>query len=128
MALPNRSTWPRWARVASSAWVVSPFLVFALLIGTFFAYGAYSRSKPTHYSRGGDSFAVIPDSGSPSPSTSAARKKQAAAANAKSHAKQQAKPTRNSTVVASSGGTSSGQSAGQSSSGAHTTRTTTTDA
>lgn len=80
MALRNpfngRSTWPRWARIASSAWVVSPFLVFALLMGTFFAYGAYTRSEPTHYARGGDSFAVVPDSGSPSPTTATAHKHQ----------------------------------------------------
>lgn len=74
MALPDRSTWPRWARIVSSAWVLSPFLVFALLIGTFFAYGAYTRSQPTHYARGGDSFAVLPDSGTPSPSASAGHK------------------------------------------------------
>ena len=73
MPLPDRSTWPRWARIASSAWVLSPILVFALLIGTFFAYGAYTRSRPTHYARGGDGFAVIPDQGSPSPSTAAVR-------------------------------------------------------
>ena len=60
MQLPNRSTWPRWARVASSAWVLSPLLVFALLIAGFFAYGAYTRSQPTHYARGGDAFAVAP--------------------------------------------------------------------
>ena len=67
MSLPDRTTWPRWARAASSAWVVSPLVVFALLIGAFFAYGAYTRSQPTHYARGGDSFAVIP---SPTPSGS----------------------------------------------------------
>jgi hypothetical protein len=68
MPLPNRSAWPRWARIVSSAWVLSPFVVFALLIGTFFAYGAYTRNQPTHYARGGDDFAaVVPDPGSPSP-------------------------------------------------------------
>lgn len=66
MPLPERSTWPRWARLASSAWVLSPLVVFALLIGAFFAYGAYTRSQPTRYARGGDSFAVAPRTTPPS--------------------------------------------------------------
>ena len=53
MVLPRRRTWPRWARAATSGWVVSPLLVFALLIGAFLGYGAWTRSRPTHYDRGG---------------------------------------------------------------------------
>ena len=122
----GRSAWPRWARVASSAWVLSPLLVFALLIGTFFAYGAYTRSRPTHYARGGDSFAVAPDSVSPSPSSVAGRKR-ARSAIAKSKAKatkQHADAAAGSSVAASGDGASTSQSAGQSSSGAHTTGST----
>ena len=68
MPFPDRTTWPRWARIASSAWIVSPIVVFALLFGAFFAYGAYTRSQPTHYARGGDVFGLVP---SPSPSSAA---------------------------------------------------------
>jgi hypothetical protein len=68
MPFPDRTTWPRWARVASSAWIVSPIVVFALLFGAFFAYGAYTRSQPTHYARGGDVFGLVP---TPTPSSSA---------------------------------------------------------
>src|SRR4051794_26068246 len=50
----QRQTWPTWARVLGSGWVLSPLLAFALVIGAFFGYGAYTRSQPTHYSRGGD--------------------------------------------------------------------------
>src|SRR3954451_5452343 len=56
MHLPDRSGFPRWARIATSPWLLSPLLVFALLIGAFLGYGAYTRSKPTHYARGGDEF------------------------------------------------------------------------
>src|SRR5256885_11795123 len=64
MHLPDRRGLPRWARILTSPWLLSPVLVFTLLIGAFVAYGAYTRSKPTHYSRGGDVFAagVAPDS------------------------------------------------------------------
>src|SRR3954454_23634359 len=75
MHLPDRSGFPRWARVLTSPWLLSPLLVFTLLIGAFISYGAYTRSKPTHYNRGGDVFAagVSPDAGpSAGPSTSAA--------------------------------------------------------
>src|SRR4051794_29047365 len=74
MHLPDRSGFPRWARLLTSPWLLSPLLVFALLIGAFLGYGAYSRSKPTHYDRGGDVFAagVIPDeSAAPVPGASA---------------------------------------------------------
>jgi hypothetical protein len=65
MQLPNRSGFPRWVRVLTNPWLLSPVIVFALLIGAFLGYGAYTRSKPTHYSRGGDVFAagVTPDPG-----------------------------------------------------------------
>ena len=74
----GRSSWPRWARVATSPWLLSPVLVLTLLAGSFLAYGAYSRSKTTHYARGGASF-YSDDSGSrppevPTPSASKADK------------------------------------------------------
>jgi hypothetical protein len=58
----------------SSPWLVSPVLVLALLIGAFLGYGAYTRSKSTHYGRGGDVFAAGLPSGvgaSAAPSASA---------------------------------------------------------
>src|SRR6476469_2713740 len=117
MALPNRSAWPRWARVVSSAWVLSPFLVFALLIGTFFAYGAYTRSQPTHYARGGDDFAaVVPDSPSPSP----------VARNKKHQAQPKTAAGMHDAAVVTTGGTSTSHTAGQSSTGGHTSTPTTT--
>jgi hypothetical protein len=58
MPIPSRSTWPRWTRALTSAWVLSPLLVLSLLVGAFFGYGAYTRSQPTHYARGG-AFATI---------------------------------------------------------------------
>src|SRR3954464_9440829 len=54
-----RSEWPRWARVATSPWVVSPIVVLALLVSAVAGYGAYTRSRPTNYARGGV-FAPIP--------------------------------------------------------------------
>ncbi|MDX6285356.1 MAG: hypothetical protein QOG53_841 [Frankiales bacterium] len=75
-----RSGWPRWARALSSPWLVSPVLVFALLIGAFLGYGAYTRSKPTHYGRGGDVFAAgIPSGDGPSAAPSASTRPSAAA-------------------------------------------------
>src|SRR4051794_18679856 len=56
MPLLNRDRWPRWARAAMSPWLISPVLVLALLVGAYLSYGAYTRSKPTHYQRGGDAF------------------------------------------------------------------------
>jgi len=53
-----RGRWRRWARVATSPWVLSPLLVLALLAGGFAGYGAWTRSRPTHYSRGGPFAAV----------------------------------------------------------------------
>jgi len=121
----DRPAWPRWARVASSAWVLSPLLVFALLIGTFFAYGAYSRSRPTHYSRGGDNFALVPGSASPSPAASATAKK-GHAAKTTQPGKTAAVRAGGSTVVTTTGGHSAhGQSSGQSTSGAQTSGGTT---
>lgn len=117
MALPDRSTWPRAARIASSAWVLAPFLVFALLIGTFFAYGAYTRSKPTHYARGGDSFAVLPDSGSPSPSAAARHGHQVAT-------KTKTKNGAHGTAPVTSADHTSGQSSGAGHASSATTTTT----
>src|SRR4051794_9101593 len=54
-----RSEWPRWARVATSPWVVSPIVVLGLLVSAVAGYGAYTRSRPTNYARGGI-FAPIP--------------------------------------------------------------------
>src|SRR3954447_8634379 len=54
-----RSEWPRWARVATSSWVVSPVVVLGLLVSAVAGYGAYTRSRPTNYARGGV-FAPIP--------------------------------------------------------------------
>jgi len=58
MHLSDRRGLPRWARILTSPWLLSPVLVFTLLIGAFVSYGAYTRSKPTHYGRGGDVFAA----------------------------------------------------------------------
>src|SRR4051794_6045268 len=58
MPLLHRDTWPRWARGATSPWLISPLLVVALAIGGFTAYGAWTRAHPTHYARGGDAFGV----------------------------------------------------------------------
>src|SRR4051794_16748640 len=88
MHLPDRSGFPRWARLLTSPWLLSPLLVFALLIGAFLGYGAYTRSKPTHYNRGGDVFAagIAPDgapttaptvAATPAPTTAAAAAKSA---------------------------------------------------
>ena len=75
MRLPSRAGLPRWARAATSAWILSPLLVLALLVGVFFAYGAYTRSKPTHYARGGDSFALTPSESPSAVATRSARHK-----------------------------------------------------
>src|SRR3954452_16540688 len=58
MPLLHRDAWPRWARGATSPWLISPLLVVALAIGGFTAYGAWTRAHPTHYARGGDTFGV----------------------------------------------------------------------
>jgi hypothetical protein len=81
MHLPDRNGLPRWARALTSPWLISPILVFVLLIGAFLGYGAYTRSKPTHYSRGGDVFAAgIAPNPSASPSTLAKPSPRASAA------------------------------------------------
>ena len=122
MPFPNRTSWPRWARMVSSAWIVSPIVVFALLIGGFFAYGAYTRSQPTHYSRGGDAFGLVP---SPTPSSSAAAGKVSAGAQASAKPGQKvtsphASPAAQS--VPASGPGSSGTTSGQSTGGGTTHR------
>ena len=124
MPLPHRSTWPRWARVASSAWVLSPLLVFALLIGGFFAYGAYTRSQPTHYARGGDSFALVP-SGSPTPTPAAAGHKQHMTTAGKTTKAGHRTKSANGQVV-TTGRSTPHQTSGQSSGGGQTTSGTTT--
>ena len=120
MPLPDRTSWPRWARIASSAWIVSPLVVFALLIGAFFAYGAYTRSQPTHYARGGDVFGLV---STPSPSASVG-------ARGAKHGVQSAKQAKGGHAIRSSaapqtaagtgGRISGGGNSGQSSSGATT--------
>src|SRR5436190_570411 len=40
--------------------VLAPVLVAALALGAFLGYGAWTRSRPVHYARGGTAFAVIP--------------------------------------------------------------------
>ena len=67
MPVPSRSTWPRWLRAAASPWVLSPLLVLTLLAGAFFGYGAWTRSRPTHYTRGGTAFAALPSAPATSP-------------------------------------------------------------
>src|SRR3982750_2315793 len=54
-----RSEWPRWARVATSPWGGPPIVVLGLLVSAVAGYGAYTRSRPTNYARGGV-FAPIP--------------------------------------------------------------------
>lgn len=58
MRVPSRSSWPRWARASTSAWVLSPLIVLTLLVATFVGYGAWTRSRPTTYARGGEVFAA----------------------------------------------------------------------
>lgn len=113
MPFPNRSSWPRWARLASSAWIVSPLVVFALLVGAFFAYGAYTRSQPTHYARGGDVFGLVP---SPSATASAPTLRHRATPGPRASARGSAVPL---TVVTNSG-TSRPGTTGQASGGAQT--------
>src|SRR3954447_11015198 len=72
MQLLHRDAWPRWARAATSPWLISPLLVVALAIGGFTAYGAWTRAHPTHYARGGAAFGVDGLETSPSPTASAA--------------------------------------------------------
>src|SRR3954451_10930496 len=58
MQFLHRDAMPRWARGATSPWLLSPLLVVALAVGGFTAYGAWTRAHPTHYARGGDAFGV----------------------------------------------------------------------
>jgi hypothetical protein len=56
--------------------VVLPLAAIVLLVGAFEGYGAYTRSKPVSYSRGGNAFAAPPGtstqpSSSPTPGASA---------------------------------------------------------
>jgi hypothetical protein len=44
--------------------LLAPLLVVALLLAAFLGYGAWTRSRPVKYARGGESFAVVP---SPAP-------------------------------------------------------------
>jgi hypothetical protein len=71
MMKQRRSGWPRWARVLTGVWVLVPLLVIALVAGGFFGYGAYTRSKPTTYSKGG-AFGVVA-SATPSATASASQ-------------------------------------------------------
>lgn len=112
MRLPRRAGLPRWARAATSAWVLSPLLVFALVISAFFAYGAWTRSRPTQYARGGDTFALVPSH----PSASHPKSDRA-----ESRAEKTKKARRTRTRAASAGSTvvTSGSSAGSSQAPAH---------
>lgn len=123
-----RSSWPRWAKAATSPWALSPLIVVALLAGTFAAYGAYTRHRPTHSARGGDSFATLAPSSTPSstpasgtPSAGAARparsvrpprnaRTKAAQATATSHARPHTArdPVRGGSTQTSGGTTTSG--------------------
>jgi hypothetical protein len=53
MVTKDRSTWPAWARVLTTGWVLSPLIVIALLVATFEGYGYYTRHQKTTYARGG---------------------------------------------------------------------------
>jgi len=130
MRFPDRTTWPRWARIAGSAWIVSPLVVFALLIGAFFVYGAWTRSQPTHYARGGDVFGIAT---SPAPSSSAAAEAAKAKVQTKTGARGTSKPQPAKTGVGSAAAqaamtttrhTTRGGTTGQSSSGGSTGGTT----
>src|SRR3954453_8062503 len=114
MQFLHRDGWPRWARGATSPWLISPLLVVALAVGGFTAYGAWTRAHPTHYARGGDSFGVdsLLTSPSASPSGQKAKvdrkgKKPPAAVTAK---KMVAVTTARSNGARSGGGTTAGGS------------------
>jgi hypothetical protein len=50
--------------------LLAPLLVVALLLASFLGYGAWTRSHPVKYARGGDSFAVVPSATPTSAATS----------------------------------------------------------
>src|SRR3954454_15882671 len=56
MQLLHRDAWPRWARAATSPWLISPLLVVALAIGGVTAYGALTRAHPPHHAPRGGGF------------------------------------------------------------------------
>src|SRR4051794_23324636 len=123
----SRSTWPRWARIATSPWLVSPLVVFALLAGAYVGYGAWTRSRPTHYARGGDAFAsVVPKHGSAAAHArahTAAPKKRAAKAKAARHTGDKAGAAVTATrVTHATGPTRTSSTSGQSTSGSQTSR------
>jgi hypothetical protein len=100
---------------------VSPVLVLALLVGAFLGYGAWTRSQPTHYTRGGDAFAAT---GVPSPSATASRRPGSVPRSGRSRHRPGGKPTSPRGVTATHPGSGSsaqpGTTGGQSSSGGHT--------
>src|SRR3954452_23236638 len=124
MSLRSRDAWPRWARNATSPWLLSPLLVIALVVGGFTAYGAWTRAHPTHYSRGGDAFGV--DSLLTSPSASPQTAKKAAGRKGKkttagvSTAKSKANKPSKKAAVRSGGSSSGASSSGGSTSGGST--------
>src|SRR4051794_20927281 len=62
----RRETWPRALRGATSKWIVVPLTLVAVLAAAGVGYGAYTRSQPTVYARGGAAFAATPDGAAPS--------------------------------------------------------------
>jgi hypothetical protein len=61
----------RAARALLRPRVVAPLLVITLLVSAFVGYGAWTRSRPVTYARGGSSFAVVPSTSPTSAPTSA---------------------------------------------------------
>ena len=126
----NREAWPRWARTATSPWLLSPLLVVTLAIGAFVGYGAWTRSRPTHYTRGGDAFGADTLLTSPTATPAAkngkvgpAGKKPPSGPKGKGHTSSPVTKPGNHTTSSggnSSGGSSSGGSTSGSSSGGST--------
>lgn len=48
----DRTSWPRWARIASSGWVVSPLVLVLVLVIAYEGYTFYTRHQPTTYKGG----------------------------------------------------------------------------
>jgi hypothetical protein len=107
----QRQHWPTWARVVGSGWVLSPVLAFALVLGAFFAYGAYTRSQPTNYSRGGDF--LIPADGAKAGGTHKVGDKAEKAAGATGHRDKKNAPKAATVKAGATGGTTQGSTVGQ---------------
>ena len=50
--------------------VLVPVLIVTLVLSAFLGYGVWTRSRPVHYARGGDAFAIVPTASPTAPSTS----------------------------------------------------------